>query len=174
MTPQQEWAGKLADRIEDAGAGVRPPRHVLARLAALAFPAEVEYLDVDFVPAGATVAGHIALFTEHVVVFATFDDVKPMNMAPGDPSAHQDSTVSVQVVPRAALTRIELAPFQEGDLPRNSSAEWQNTDQVFSWPWAARVGLHYAGLPGVITAPCGRNASEFEKFLPSLVRDLDR
>jgi len=175
VTEQTDWASQLGERIEEAGGkGLGAPKHVMARLTRLLYPAAVEYVDVQIKmePGKSEVDGRFAVFTDELVAVVVFKGLRARQMP--DPSHHQHTAVDVKVVSRRALTRIEMPQHVEGSGQYNSSASWQDTDKVFSLPWDGRVALQYVGLDERIVAPAGGNAEEFERFLPSLLADLNR
>jgi hypothetical protein len=172
VSPQQEWAGNLADRIEKITRW-RPARHVLARLTALLYPAQPEFIDAILAQEeGVFVGGHIVVFTDGLVAVAEVSKMRPMEGFREQP--HEESVVSVRVVPRSSLTKVDMAPVT-GRFVLNSSPTWQlQSGDLTGWPYAACVSLTYPGLTEPVVVPSGPAAEDFREFLSKLMTDLAR
>ncbi len=175
-TPQQKWAGDLAKRIETAGdIPVRPPQHILARLAALLPLTVVEHVDVDFKAteneSRMRVDGTITLFTDKLVAMVAVRGMAPMGAGGGDRTIHESTGVDITVVPRSGLLNVAMVEDVTPSQARNDSGSWQAASETGDWPYSGRLTLTYKGLPKPVVLPSGRNISEFEAFLPGLLEN---
>lgn len=178
-TPQMEWAQQLKTAIEQAGGhGIRPARHVLARLAALLYPHEVKHIDVDLKPIDGhmmRVSGTITVITDQLVAVAAVNDMLAMGTGPHQTDMHQSTGVEITVVPRSSLQRVAMVPAGTEYADHNNSADWHaNAGDFTVWPYAGRVSFVYAGLAEPVVMPSGGNAEEFRKLLPALMADLSQ
>lgn len=178
-TPHEKWAQNLRTKIGQAGGrGYQPPRHVLARLAALLFDQEIEHIDVDLRDVDrrrALVTGAITLFTEHLVVQVQVSDLLVMSSSLLDATDHQGAQVDIRVAPRISLKGVSMLEVKDESAYAsvNSSVDWHGHRDVADWPQTGRVTLEYAGLDPVVM-PSGSNVAEFQAFLPALLKDLAR
>lgn len=162
-TPERFARDLLARAQQVTGAGILPP-HLVIRLAyALGTSSidDVVYLDVHLGPIGDRLTGQLAAYTSRHVAVVRFADV-PRNAcdASGD--------VAVAVLPRAALTRVEIVPVAGVD----DSDAWRGGSlQSSYWP-PAPVTFYYASLTEPLVLPRGRNAENLYTFYPSLLDDL--
>jgi hypothetical protein len=142
VTPQQQWAGNLADSIEKR-TRIRPARHVLARMTSLLYPAEPQFVDAYLVAEQFLVNGHIVVFTEDLVAVATVSKMRPMEDF--RELSHEEAVVSVRVVPRSSLKAVDLPPV---------TGRWLRT-------------VAPRGSWGPATSPSGRTAPPCRSSIPS-------
>jgi hypothetical protein len=169
VTPQQQWAGNLADTIEKR-TRIRPARHVLARMTSLLYPAEPQFVDAYLVAEQFLVNGHIVVFTEDLVAVATVSKMRPMEDF--RELSHEETVVSVRVVPRSTLKAVDLPPVH-GPMATNNSPTWQlRSGDLTEWPYGASVSLVYPELPQPLLVPSGVETAGFQEFLAKLMSDL--
>lgn len=162
-TPERFVTDLLARANQVTGASLLPP-HLVIRLAyALGASSidDVAYLDAHIGPLGDRLTGQLTAYTGRHVTVVRFADVpRDAFDASGD--------VAVTVLPRAALTRLEIVPVAGAD----DLDAWRGGSlQSSYWP-PAPVTLIYAGLTEPLVLPHGRNAENLLPFYPSLLDDL--
>lgn len=166
MTGREKWIKDLSERLQSSGRPA-PVRHVFERIAALLHGDELMFTDNGLANDGDNLKGRITVFTKRFVAVADVDGVASMQGVLG--GRVDRGTVTVQVVSRASLEQLSIAPEAEQRI--NSAAAWSAEEARDSWPYAGRLGLRYAAMRDLLLIP-SHTGADIEPLLPSLVEDL--
>lgn len=164
---QTKWLDELADRVQTV-VSAPPPRHVLARVAAVLHSTPIRYVDSDLRGDEHGLTGRFCVFTDTLLAVIDLDKVLP-DYADAGPAMPTGSVV-VEFLRRATLSRLTIAA--DGESAANSPDAWDRGESAQDWPsYCGAIDLHYPGLPVLVTVP-QHQREPFGPFLPSLVTDL--
>ena len=171
------WAGQLADKIDKHLDGPYIYPHLHARLALLLHGEEIRFvqLEADQVR-GFSISGDLRVWTDRQLAVTRFDNLVCLapGVPPNDYEDHSAAQVSVQLIPRNALTAMGLPSSSPDGAAINGGSQWMSglRDSDWSWPRGAALVLTYDGLEQPIVLPGTGDPAELEALIPSLLVDL--
>jgi hypothetical protein len=164
MSPVDEIARQVNQRVRNALGSDVVPLHLIRRLAYLLADQQIVYVDSHFAEGAAGLRARVVVFSDSVVAIGDTAWIEP----PGHPN---DSTVTV--VARSSLQRLDIAPVEGEEM--NRDGDW--TPPSFpdsTWPLRGATVLTYRELeePLIVPRAGAFGREDFMAFLPSLLEDL--
>jgi hypothetical protein len=115
-----------------------------------------------------TLSGQMYFFTDQLLLVATLHDFAAMNSS-GNP---EEGDVDIQVLPRSALSSVQLRQAQTNAAYVNTYWQHSHSDED-GWAPDGAVDLHYDGLSEPLTLLV-RSLTDWADTVPQIVADLSR